>query len=283
MNGRALSWERAGDALEVRLHREPCNELGTVALAELEALVAHLQRAPDLRALILYSDRPKGFCAGADLRELHAGLVARRSAGRLGRLVGGLPERARTRLLRPLVRREVGRFIDRIHAVFDALDRAPLLTVAVTHGVVFGGGFELALTADVIVAEQGSRFCFPELRLGLVPGFGGVPRLEREVGQGVVRDLLFTGRSLGATRAHALGLVSQVVGRGKGLGVARAMASQAARFEPGVLARAKAFAKPVPRARLDEEKRTFLEMIGEPAVFGALTRFVEDDGVRPYL
>lgn len=277
LSGTALTARRHGDRIEVRLHRDPCNELGTTALAELEQLVGWLENA-DARAVIFYSDRARGFCAGADLRELQEGMV------QLGSSSGpSWRGRAARKLLGPVLRRRVGRFIDRIHDVFDRLDQLPLLTIAVTHGVVFGGGFELALTADVIVAEQNSRFAFPELRLGLVPGFGGIPRLERDVGNAVVRDLLLSGRSLGAKRAHQIGLVSQLVGRGKGLDIARKLAEQAARFEPATVRRAKRFAKPLPRERLDEEKRQFLQMITDPAVLRALTRFVEDDSVRPYL
>jgi enoyl-CoA hydratase/carnithine racemase len=182
-----------------------------------------------------------------------------------------------------LVKREVGRFIDRIHAVFDALDTLPLLTIAVTHGVVFGGGFELALTADVIVAESNSRFCFPELRLGLVPGFGGIPRLERDVGNAIVRDLLLSGRRMGAARAVEVGLVAHKAGRGKGRAVARSLAEQASRFDPGTTRRAKAFLKRLPRSRLKQEKIAFLQMVTDPVVFEALKKFSEDDSVQPYL
>lgn len=280
--GRALSFSAVDQALEVRLHRDPCNEIGTVLLAELEWLLRHLAANPGYRALILYSDRPRGFCAGADLRELHAGLVDRQ-AGPLGALSKRLPGRVRKRVAAPIVRRAVGSFLDRIHTVFDALDTLDILTIAVTHGVVFGGGFELALTADVIVAEQNSRFCFPELRLGLIPGFGGIPRLERDVGNAMVRDLLLSGRSLGASRAHEVGLVAHKVGRGKGLAVARSLAKQAALFDPVTTRRAKAFLKPLPTARLQAEKAAFLSMVADPVVFEALERFTSDEGPRPYL
>ncbi|MEZ4317023.1 MAG: enoyl-CoA hydratase/isomerase family protein [Myxococcota bacterium] len=280
--GTCLSFERQGAALEVLLHADPCNEIGLAMLGELERVAEAVEAgAGGARAVIFRSDR-KGFCAGADLRELQAGLVDRRSAG-LGRLARRLPPGVRRRLAKPVVRWEVGRFLDRIHRVFDTFDTAPLLTVAVTHGTVFGGGFELALTADVIVAEQTSRFCFPELRLGLIPGFGGIPRLERDLGNAVIRDLLLSGRSLGAQRAYEVGLVSQVVPTGKGLDVARKLAEAHARFEPATVRRAKAFLKPLPRARLDAEKREFLAMVTDPAVLAALTRFVEDEGLRPYL
>ena len=99
--------------------------------------------------------------------------------------------------------------------VMNAIDAAPLTTIAAVHGVTFGGGFELALACDLIVADKMTRFCFPELRLGLIPGFGGIPRLKRDLGNAVVRDLLLTGRSINATKAQSLGLVSQVTGGGR--------------------------------------------------------------------
>ena len=87
-------------------------------------------------------------------------------------------------------------FLERIHRVMNAIDAAPLTTIAAVHGVTFGGGFELALVCDLIIADKMARFCFPELRLGLIPGFGGIPRLKRDLGNAVVRDLLLTGQKL---------------------------------------------------------------------------------------
>ena len=117
-------------------------------------------------------------------------------------------------------------FLERIHRVLNLIDSVPLTTIAAVHGVTFGGGFELALTCDLIIADKMARFCFPELRLGLIPGFGGIPRLKRDLGNAVVRDLLLTGRSFNATKAQQVGLVSQVVGEGEALRAARATAVQ---------------------------------------------------------
>ena len=290
-SGQTLSWDHVGDAIEVRLHRAPLNEIGLETLRELEQVAAYARvGAGGARALIWTSDQP-GFCAGADLRALQQGLADRsdrlrhhldRATTRLGPL-GQPVRRGMRRLSRPIVRREIGQFIDRIHAAFDTLDTAPMTTIAAVHGVCFGGGFELALTADLIVADKSARFCFPELRLGLVPGFGGIPRLNRDVGNAVCRDLLLTGRSLNATRAHTIGLVSQVVPRGKALDVARKVAQQASRYDAYTTAKAKAFAKPLPRVDLDREKAAFLHLVTRPKVYEALSQFVEDDSVRPYL
>jgi enoyl-CoA hydratase/carnithine racemase len=173
-------------------------------------------------------------------------------------------------------------FLVRTHRVFAALDRTSLTTVAAVHGIAFGGGLELALACDVIVADRLARFAFPELRLGLVPGFGGIPRLRRDVGNAAVRDLLLTGRSLGAERAHAVGLVSQLVGEGRAHDAARACAGQAARFDPVARAVAKRFAKPAPEdpaAEID----LFCALFARPEVEAALRRFVESHEPMPWL
>jgi len=266
----ALAWRHDGHRLEVELRQAPLNEIGTVLLAGLERLAAYLYAgASGARVVVIHSGQP-GFCAGADLRELHAGLSTRHA---------WMPQRARNVLLR----RAAGQFIDRVHAVFHALDQSPIPIVAAVHGVCFGGGFELALVCDRIVADKTARFCFPELRLGILPCFGGVPRLEREVGNAVVRDLLLTGRSLRATRAHALGVVAEVVPPGKALDAARSAADQIARFRPGTVAAAKRFIKPHPAARLARERALFLDLVLRPEVLAALDRFVADTSVRPYL
>lgn len=268
--GEALSYSLSDEGvLEVELHSEPANEIGSLMLGELERVVAVLKEGPaaGVRAMVLHGRGRRGFCAGADLRELHRENSAARARGASDAERQG----------------EVRRFIDRIHAVMDALDEAPVLTVAALHGVVFGGGFELALACDVMVADKSARFGFPELRLGLVPGFGGIPRLEREVGAGVVRDLLFTGRSLGAARAYELGLVSQLVAPGEALVCAQRTAVQGARFSPATFAAAKRFVKPLPRARLDQEKALFCELFLSPAVDQALARFASASDAHPYL
>jgi len=149
--------------------------------------------------------------------------------------------------------------------------------------VVFGGGFELALACDLIVADKMARFCFPELRLGLVPGFGGIPRLKRDVGNAVVRDLLLTGRSINASKALATGLVSQVAAEGESLSVARAAAAQISKFDRGTSAAAKRFLKPIPREELRREIDLFCELFVRPAVMEGLRKFVESTDAHPYL
>lgn len=256
-----IDWTTQDGVCELRLAHAPCNEIGRELLAELERFLDDVDRTQP-RAVLVYSGLPRGFCAGADLRALSAAIGGRR------------PDEYHA---------ELSAFLDRIHAVMDRLDTLKITTVGAIAGVCFGGGFELALTLDVLVADATARFCFPELRLGIIPGFGGIPRLAREVPNAVVRDLILTGRSIGARRAGELGLVSQVVARGEALNVARDVAKQAARFEPAVVASAKSFMKPLPVEALREEKRRFIEMFAEPRVAQALRRFVESEDKMPYL
>jgi enoyl-CoA hydratase/carnithine racemase len=179
--GKTLSWNVVDGAIEVVLDHAPCNEIGLETLVELERFTLVLDTlVADAHAIIISSARKEGFCAGADLRELY-----QRSQD--------LPASESLAGVRD--------FIERIHRVMNALDAAPLTTIAAVQGVTFGGGFELALACDLIIADKMTRFCFPELRLGLIPGFGGIPRLKRDLGNAVVRDLLLTGRSINATKA----------------------------------------------------------------------------------
>jgi enoyl-CoA hydratase len=261
--GKTLSWQLADGVIELVLDRAPCNEIGSATLADLEAFVNTLAvLEKDAHALIISSARSEGFCAGADLRELY-----RESQQ------APAPERAA----------RLRDFLTRIHAVMNALDSSPLTTIAATGGLTFGGGFELALTCDLIIAGKMARFCFPELRLGLIPGFGGIPRLKRDVGNAVVRDLLLTGRSINATKAQSVGLVSQVVGEDDALRVARSTAAQLGKFDRATAAAAKKFIKPIPEAELRREIEIFCELFTRPAVEAGLRKFVESSDVLPYL
>jgi 3-hydroxyacyl-CoA dehydrogenase/enoyl-CoA hydratase/3-hydroxybutyryl-CoA epimerase len=261
--GQALSWQMTDGVVELALHREPLNEIGPLTLDELERFVEELQIATSqASALIVYSTLPGGFSAGADLREVYS--------------IGcKLPIDERVAGMR--------QFLERIHRVLNIIDASPLTTVAAVHGVCFGGGFELALACDLIIADKMARFCFPELRLGLIPGFGGIPRLKRDLGNAVVRDLLLTGRSFNVQKAQAIGLVSQVAAEGEALKVARATAVQIGKFDRHTSVTAKQFIKPIPYNELRREIEIFCTLFARPAVEEALRKFAESTDRHPYL
>jgi enoyl-CoA hydratase len=261
--GEALSWSVREGSIELVLHREPGNEIGSLSLRELEIFAEALAViARETHALIIYSDIPAGFCAGADLRELYERSQKMEKAAALA---------------------GVRDFLERIHRVMNTIDAAPLTTIAAVHGVTFGGGLELALVCDLMIADKMTRFCFPELRLGLIPGFGGIPRLKRDLGNGVVRDILLTGRSLNATKAQAVGLVSQVVAEGEALRIARVTAAQVGKFDRRTSIAAKKFIKPIPYHELKQEIDIFCELFAQPAVEQGLRKFTESTEAQPYL
>jgi len=262
-HGPTLSWKLKDSAIEVALHHSPCNEIGSRSLEDLEQLSAALPALEEnAHALVIYSKLDCGFCAGADLRELYT----RSKAMAKSAAISG-----------------VRAFLERIHHVMNTIDASPLTTIAAVHGITFGGGFELALTCDLIIADKTARFCFPELRLGLIPGFGGIPRLKRDSGNAVVRDLLLTGRSFNASKAQQVGLVSQVVAEGEALRVARATADQLAKFDRNTSAAAKKFIKPIPYDELSREIDIFCDLFEQPAVEAGLKKFVESTEAQPYL
>jgi len=261
--GEALRWEWRDGVVELALDRAPLNEIGTVMLADLEKFAAAIRGlAPHTSACIITSARPGGFCVGADLKELYQ---------------SALPLPAKKRMA------GVRSFLKRIHKVLNAVDEAPFVTFAAVHGLCMGGGLELALSCDQIVADKMARFGFPELRLGLIPGFGGIPRLRRDVGNGFIRDLLFTGRTVKAESAHQAGLVSHLAGEGYAMQVARSMAQQVTRFDPETRAVAKKFIKTIPRAELNKEIDLFCKLFNRPVVMESLRRFVETDDPMKHL
>jgi len=263
VEGQAVSWGLTDGVVELALHREPCNEIGLLTLDELERFVAALEKLKsEAHALIIYSSLDCGFSAGADLKEL---FQISQEMNRAEALKG------------------VRDYLERIHRVMNAIDASPLTTIAAVHGVTFGGGFELALVCDLIIADKMARFCFPELRLGLIPGFGGIPRLKRALGNAIVRDLLLTGRSFNATKAQQVGLVCQMVAEGESLRVARATADQLKKFDRRTSMAAKEFIKPIPYEELRREIEIFCELFAQPAVEAGLRRFAESTEAQPYL
>ncbi len=262
-HGEALRWGWRDAVVELTLDFEPLNEIGTVMLADLEKFVAAFDGlAAITSACVITSARPGGFCAGANLKELYHHALP-------------LSPKKRAAGMRA--------FLKRIHAVMNALDAAPFVTIAAVHGLCMGGGLELALVCDLIVADKMARFGFPELRLGLIPGFGGIPRLRRDVGNGFIRDLLFTGRTVKAESAQQAGLVSHLAGEGYALQVARSMAQQVTKFDAETRVAAKKFLKPIPYQELQREIGLFCKLFSRPVVMESLRRFVETDDPMKHL
>jgi enoyl-CoA hydratase/carnithine racemase len=174
-----------GHVAVLRLSRpEALNAISGEVADELAG--AFLQAAADPRvwAIVLAAAGDRAFCVGADLKERN------RLDDR-----GWLRNRILTR------------------GMFEALRSVPQPTVASVFGFALGGGFELALSCDLIVAAEDAVFGLPEVRVGIVPGGGGTQALARRVGVARAKEMIFTGRRIDAAEAAAIGLVSRVVPR----------------------------------------------------------------------
>lgn len=175
-----------GSVLTITVNRpEALNALSTRVIEDLEhcigavsEVLANDDGAWPVRGVIL-TGSGKAFVAGADIREMSE----------------MSPEEAHA-------------YSSRMHQVTLALEQLPVPVIAAVNGYALGGGCELALACDIIYAAGSASFGQPEVGLGLVPGFGGSVRLPRRVGAGLARELLFTGRRLGAADAREAGLVT---------------------------------------------------------------------------
>lgn len=186
------------------------NSLDAETLIALRGAILELRAAPP-RVLLLETAGDRVFVAGADIEAMSTmGVVEARRFSALG------------------------------HETFDALEALPCLTLAVVQGPALGGGCELALACDLVIAADRARFGQPETNLGIIPGFGGCARLLRRVGVGIARDLIYTGRLVPADEALQIGLVQRVVPAGELRSAARAWAAELCTRPPLALAHAKA-------------------------------------------
>lgn len=172
----------SGAVAVIRLNRpEVLNALSFAVLDELDRAIAAVEASP-ARGLVFVGTGPKAFCAGADIVELmDRTLAQQREGSRQGQ------------------------------AVFSRIAAMPIPSVAVIHGFAFGGGLELAMACTFRVATPAAKMGLPEIKLGLIPGYGGTQRLPRLIGEGRALDLVLSGRSVGAEEAERIGLVTRVV------------------------------------------------------------------------
>jgi enoyl-CoA hydratase/carnithine racemase len=165
----------------IRLDRPKMNALNQQVQEELREVATAAANADDVRAVIVYGGE-RVFAAGADIKEM-AGMGFTAMSARAVALSGA----------------------------FDTLARVPKPVVAAITGYALGGGCELALACDWRVAAEDAQLGQPEIALGIIPGAGGTQRLSRLVGPARAKDLVMTGRFVGAAEAERIGLVDKVV------------------------------------------------------------------------
>ncbi len=179
------------------------NALSTAMAREIAAATAGLAADPFVRAVVVSSSAERAFCVGADLKERNAfsddDLMAQR----------------------PVFR-----------AAFGGVLGLPVPTIAAVHGFALGGGFEFALSCDLIVAEESAVLGLPEVTVGVIPGGGGTQLLARRIGSSRAADLIFTGRRIDAYEADRLGIVDRVVPIGEARAHALDLAADIAANSP---------------------------------------------------
>ncbi len=194
----------------ITLHRPAAlNALSFDLLDHLADAFDALDADPRCRAIVLTGAGSRAFAAGADIKELASQSAASLDAG--------------------------GRF-----AVWDRLSRIGTPVIAAVRGFALGGGCELAMLCDMIVAGDDATFGQPEIRIGVMPGAGGTQRLTRAIGQARAMEMILTGRSMRAHEAEAAGLVTRVVPAEATLDASLELAGQVASMPPLAVRAAKA-------------------------------------------
>lgn len=178
----AIELTRVEEFALITLNRpDALNALSFSLIRDLAARLDDVAKS-DARALIITGAGPKAFCAGADIKELMGrGLVAQKQGGEFGQ------------------------------ATFAKLDTLPMPSIAVINGYAFGGGMELALACTFRLATRNAKMGTPEIKLGLIPGYGGTQRLPRVIGEARALEMVMTGRTIDAEEALRIGLVNRLV------------------------------------------------------------------------
>jgi enoyl-CoA hydratase len=187
------------------------NALSESLLRELLMALRDIRRQAKVRCLVITGTGDKAFCAGADIAAMvEMSAIEARHFSKLG------------------------------HRAMHALEELSIPVIAAVNGFALGGGLELALACDFIIASANARFGQPEINLGILPGFGGTQRLPRRVGLGCARELIYSGDVIDAAEALRIGLANKVVPTGDLQGEVDKRAAALAGKAPVALGQAKA-------------------------------------------
>jgi len=206
-----IGLEHAGAVSTLTVQRPAAlNALNSETLQALAQAIATLHTRSGLGCVIVTGAGDKAFVAGADIAAMSTMSPA-----------------------------EARAFAELGQATFAALEALPVPVIAAVNGFALGGGCELALACDFVYASTHAKFGQPEVKLGVIPGFGGTARLSRRIGLGAARELIYTGRLIGPEEALRLGLVNAVFPRNELLTKVRETAEQIIANGPGAIQSAK--------------------------------------------
>jgi enoyl-CoA hydratase/3-hydroxyacyl-CoA dehydrogenase len=239
--------ESRGEFAIAWLDNPPANSITIELLDELAALWRGVVETATVRVLVLASANPALWCAGADIKAFAT------------MDVDGERE-----------------LLDRMHALLLDMGRSPIVTIAAVNGLAYGGGCELAMGADLRIAAQSASFAQPEVKLGIIPGFGGTQRLPRLVGVGRALELNLIGEPIDAFEAWEYGLVNRVVADHELLDTALAWARRLASAAPVAVAEIKRLAAPAElEAGIEAEKAAFGRVFASADASEGVRAFLE--------
>jgi len=179
------------------------NALNRATLLEIQRALKELEKDPEVRVLIITGEGEKAFVAGADISEMA-----------------------------PMNPKEALEFSKLGHETLSLIEEFPSPVIAAVNGYALGGGLELVLACDIILASENARLGLPEVTLGICPGFGGTQRLPRLIGKARAKELIFTGEMIDAKKAYEFGIVNKVVPQDKLLDEAKEIARKIAKNGP---------------------------------------------------
>jgi enoyl-CoA hydratase len=245
-NKRTRVGRKNGVGLITLSRPEVLNVLDTETLRELGDILVRLENDREVRAVIITGE--KHFCAGADINELK----------------GKSPKKAED-------------FSRLAHRVFNAIEDMGKAVIAAIHGYALGGGCEMALACDIRIAGEGAKLGQPEINLGIIPGGGATYRLARLAGIAKAKEMILTGKVLGAKEAEAIGLLNQVVKDEEVMKAAEEMASLLAQKSPFALKAAKKVMKGDQKAKkaLESEIAAFSKCFSTEDHIEGINAFLE--------
>jgi enoyl-CoA hydratase/carnithine racemase len=245
-----IQHETRGHTAFITIDNPPANTWTPESLREFEALIGKLNEDRDVYAAVITGAGEKFFSAGADLKSFHGDKVLARH------------------------------FIARFGAAFEALMNSRFVTIAAINGYAMGGGLECSLSCDIRIAETHAQMALPEPAVGLLPAGCGTQMLPWLVGEGWAKRIILTNERVDAPTALRIGLVQEVVDKGKGLEAATAMAQRVATLSP----RAVEFCKQlihnsrngIPRrAGLSLERERFMDLFDHSDTAEGVNAFLE--------
>lgn len=207
--------EQEGAVARLVFENPPRNALTTAMFEELGRHVREIERDASVRAVVVHGAGPHLYTVGADIREMdvQAALADRQATTRA--------------------------WLQPIHDVFDAIAASAKVYLCAMKGIAYGGGLEIAAACDIRIAAEDVRIAMPEVKLGIIPGYGGTQRLARLIGVGHTLALVLSAQEIGLETARVWGLVDVVTKVGEAETTAVELADQIARSSPLALREAK--------------------------------------------